>query len=153
MSLKFVPALVQIMAWHRTGDKPLSEPLIVSLLTHVCVTRPLWVKLKYREFSFAYNLLLNNQIVLKMYTKHSSIIVVLFANFQSNLAVELDILDERDFARCDFNVSFGRISYIATTTGALLINKYLGWTAVEVGCGLWQSNYTLFVKVAPGVGL
>ena len=48
ISLKFVskspinniPALVQIMAWRRPGDKPLSEAMMVSLLTHICVTRP-----------------------------------------------------------------------------------------------------------------
>ena len=48
ISLKFVPkvrinnipALVQIMAWRRPGDKPLSEPMMVSLLTHIRVTRP-----------------------------------------------------------------------------------------------------------------
>ena len=39
-----IPALVQIMAWRRPGDKPLSEPMLVSLLTHICVTRPQWVK-------------------------------------------------------------------------------------------------------------
>ena len=52
ISLKFVPevqinnipALVQIMAWRRPGDKQLSEPMMVSLLTHICVTRPQWVK-------------------------------------------------------------------------------------------------------------
>ena len=51
ISLKFVPkvrinnipALVQIMAWRRPGDKPLSEPMMVSSLTHICVTRPQWV--------------------------------------------------------------------------------------------------------------
>ena len=51
ISLKFVPkgpsnnipALVQIMAWRRSGDKPSSEPMMVSLLTHICVTRPQWV--------------------------------------------------------------------------------------------------------------
>ena len=51
ISLKFVPkdpidnipALVQIMAWRQSGDKPLSEPMMVSLLTHICVTRPQWV--------------------------------------------------------------------------------------------------------------
>ena len=32
------------MACRRSGDKPLSEPMIVSLLTHICVTRPQWVK-------------------------------------------------------------------------------------------------------------
>ena len=48
ISMKFVPkgpidnnpALVQIMAWCRSGDKPSSEPMMVSLLTHICVTRP-----------------------------------------------------------------------------------------------------------------
>ena len=52
ISLKFVPkglinnilTLVQIMAWRRPGDKPLSEPMMVNLLTHICVTRPQWVK-------------------------------------------------------------------------------------------------------------
>ena len=51
ISLKFVPkgpinytpALVQIMAWRRPGDKPLSETMMVRLLTRICVTRPQWV--------------------------------------------------------------------------------------------------------------
>ena len=42
LSMKFVPrvpiynipALVQIMAWRRLGDKPLSEPMMDSLPTH-----------------------------------------------------------------------------------------------------------------------
>ena len=32
------------MAWRRAGDKPLSESMMVSLLTHICVTGPQWVK-------------------------------------------------------------------------------------------------------------
>ena len=28
------------MAWRRPGDKPLPEPMMVSLLTQICVTRP-----------------------------------------------------------------------------------------------------------------
>ena len=51
ISLKFVPkgpinnilALVQIMARHRTGNKPLSEPVMGILLTHICITQPQWV--------------------------------------------------------------------------------------------------------------
>ena len=30
-----IPALGQIMAWHRPGDKPLSEPMMFSLLTYI----------------------------------------------------------------------------------------------------------------------
>ena len=58
ISLKFVPkvpinnipALIQIMALRRPGDKPLSEAMMVCLLTHICVTKlihdlcfPLWL--------------------------------------------------------------------------------------------------------------
>ena len=34
------PALVQIKAWRRSGDKPLSQPMMASLLTHICITWP-----------------------------------------------------------------------------------------------------------------
>ena len=53
ISLKFVPmgpififlALIQIMAWRRPGDKPLSEPIMISLLAHIWVIRPQWVNM------------------------------------------------------------------------------------------------------------
>ena len=53
ISLKFVPmgpinnipTLVQVMAWRWPGDKPLSELMMAYRLpTHICVTRPQWVK-------------------------------------------------------------------------------------------------------------
>ena len=55
--LKYVPecriddkqALVQIMAWCRSGDKPLSKPMMVILLTHICVTRPQCVNWKCKQ--------------------------------------------------------------------------------------------------------
>ena len=31
------------MAWSRISEKPLSDPMMVNLLTHICVTRPQWV--------------------------------------------------------------------------------------------------------------
>ena len=34
-----IPTLVQIMAWRRPGDKPLSEPMKFRLPTHICVAR------------------------------------------------------------------------------------------------------------------
>ena len=46
-----IPSLIQIMAWRRPGDKPLSEPMMVSLLTHICVTRPQWVKCITQSFT------------------------------------------------------------------------------------------------------
>ena len=51
ISQKFVPrgpinnitAFVQVMAWHRPGNKPISEPMMARLPTHICVTQPQWV--------------------------------------------------------------------------------------------------------------
>ena len=62
ISLKFVPrspidnmpALFQIMAWRRPGDKPLSEPMMARLPTHICVPRPQWVKSRIRYSYLAY---------------------------------------------------------------------------------------------------
>ena len=61
ISMKFVPkgpinnipALVQIVAWRRPGDKPLSEPMVVNLTTHICVTRPQWVNYDLRGTSIS----------------------------------------------------------------------------------------------------
>ena len=39
-----IPALIEIMAWCRPGNKPLSEPMMAILLTYICITRPWWVK-------------------------------------------------------------------------------------------------------------
>ena len=39
-----IPALVQIIALHLSGNKSLSEPIMVSLLTHIYVTLSQWIK-------------------------------------------------------------------------------------------------------------
>ena len=68
ISLKFVPrgpinnisALVKITAWRRPGDRPLSEPMMIVLMTYKSVTRPQWVKWVYRVSpcsTFSVNLL------------------------------------------------------------------------------------------------
>ena len=52
ISLKFIPKgpinnipalVVQIMAWCWPDVKPLSEPMMVRSLMHICITRPQWV--------------------------------------------------------------------------------------------------------------
>ena len=56
ISLKFIPkvqinnilTLVQIMAWCHPGNKPLPEPMMVSLPMHTCITQPRWIKLHFQ---------------------------------------------------------------------------------------------------------
>ena len=38
-----IPSLVEIIARHLPGDKPLFEPMMVSLLTHISLTWPQWI--------------------------------------------------------------------------------------------------------------
>ena len=75
ISLKFVPrgpinnipALVQIMAWCRPGDMPLSEQMMDSLPTHICVTRPQWGLNEDWEVTSAY------QSLSKIFEKRSTV--------------------------------------------------------------------------------
>ena len=61
-SLKFVPkvpindipALVQIMAWRRPGDKLLSEPVMFSLLTLICVIMWRWWSYDITEMHYCF---------------------------------------------------------------------------------------------------
>ena len=101
ISLKFVPkdpinnipALVQIMAWRHSGDKPLSEPMMASLPTHKCVTRPQWVNMVPTDLekclifqsalkmgNFPWRMLENDFMALKnMGTGKSNLLVCYFA--------------------------------------------------------------------------
>ena len=59
ISLKFVPKgvinnnpiLVQIMAWGWPGEKPLSGPMMVRLLMHICITQPQWASYQIRKIA------------------------------------------------------------------------------------------------------
>ena len=63
ISMKFVPrgqinkipASVPIMAWHQSGDKPLSETMIISLLTDICITWPQCVNITRKKIFFIIN--------------------------------------------------------------------------------------------------
>ena len=52
-------------------------------------------------------------IVLKFCTEHGIHTAVLWAKFLDDCIIDKDNMDEREFARLDLKMSFGRISYIA----------------------------------------
>ena len=60
-----------MMAWHRPGDKPLSEPVMVRLPTHICGNQPQWVTSHphpYDKATIIFNIWLPNYYVLHRYT-------------------------------------------------------------------------------------
>ena len=61
----YIPALVKIMAWCHPGYKPLSEPMMVSLLTHICVTGPQWVNFTLLVPEQSYDCLRTSEAALK----------------------------------------------------------------------------------------
>ena len=104
ISLKFVPkgsinnnpALLQIMAWRRLGDKPLSESMMVSSLTHICVTRPQWVKLNCQFIlPICYCLVVTFGIVHRARQHNCEI-------FPNDLTTEIDVMYKQDFRRLKF---------------------------------------------------
>ena len=85
ISLKYVPlspinnilALVQVMAWRQSGDKPLSEPMMVRIPMHIWVTRLQWVKnpmMHWRELSCLPH---GNKGILALVITHLANIVVI----------------------------------------------------------------------------
>ena len=69
-----IPVLVFIMSWRRPGDKPLSEPMMIILLTHICVTRGCdylsWVDLSIRCNSVVANDVQGKHMLFYLYLVH-----------------------------------------------------------------------------------
>ena len=87
ISLKFVPkgtinnipTLLQIMAWRRPGDKPLSEPMLVRIPTHICVTRPQWVKPAHSSLGFREDIFMTHLIIIIKWDVSAFPSVVMFS--------------------------------------------------------------------------
>ena len=81
ISLKFVPmspinnisTLVQVMAWRRPGDKPLYEPMMDRLPTHICVTQSQWVIIINYLRDFQQAMLFANHLVMRSIQMWSSL--------------------------------------------------------------------------------
>ena len=111
ISLKFVPkgpfnnspSLVQIMPWRRPGGKPLSEPMMVSLLTYICVTQ--WVNTHCRGF------LAHDELIHKASTKVRYNIDGLVQDCSISIANALEILQSCTkpsiWLHCSRNFSYG----------------------------------------------
>ena len=91
ISLKFVrkgpinniAALVQIMAWRRPVDKPLSEPMMVSLPTLICFTRPQWAN---------NNTLIHNLILFNLFQYSNISACLLIMSFDILKMIYLSVL-------------------------------------------------------------
>ena len=81
-----IPAVVQIMAWRRPGDRPLSELMMVSLLTHICVTRPQWVNSAVIENTHTCSLrgMRSKIILLKSHLTPGQFVIEVWLGFQQH---------------------------------------------------------------------
>ena len=105
------------------------------------------LKLKSREISFAHNPCFSWPITLKFCTEHGSITAMLCAKFQTDWTIETDVMDGQVFARFEFKMSLGRISYIAQypmkpfqycmrhlVVWTCIISKLQGWLIICHDC-------------------
>ena len=84
------PALVQIMAWRRPGDKPLSDLMMVSLMTHICITWPQWDKqpaVQIWGISSDY-LVADSNWIRTDYTRKISSLFITMPNFKINIPLQ-----------------------------------------------------------------
>ena len=140
ISLKFVPKgqinsipkLVQKMAWHRSGDKPLSEPMMVSSLTQICITRPQWVNIRilmspqfpYKTKNFSwYNLKTNDLIITKFCTYQDSTCddacLIRYDNYIGGLV-----------QGCSNSVAY-TLELLQSDVNLLVSYSHLGWTIIQ----------------------
>ena len=76
------------------------------------------LKVKSREISFVISTRFDNPIAVKCCSEHDNITAMLCLAFQNDFTTEARIIGERDFARWEFKMSFGRISYITQQPGS-----------------------------------
>ena len=153
--LKLVPkgpinntaALVQRMAWCVPCDRPLSEPMMVSLPTHICATRHQWVKAGVKLF-------LKRPVVMIFVTIIGIFMSILyFLNYNYRLWVTkkfwfckcvttwmfqpLDILLEYWIE----HVTFGRLNVMFTFPTRIFYRGVPGFATV-CPCGVWCRGLT-----------
>ena len=90
------------MAWRRP-DKPLSEPMIVSLLTNTLGINELNTNLQILD----HNICPNGLIFLQFYTEHGRTLCKISKSL-GNWAID----GQKSFSGCGFKMRFERISYI-----------------------------------------
>ena len=96
ISLKFVPkgqmnnilALVQIISWNWPGDKPLSEPMAVSLQTHIWVMRHQGVNTLNFQAVFS-EILIHSNIIGHQYRFMLIHFIWMLSNFQLSCVINI----------------------------------------------------------------
>ena len=101
-------------------DNTRSTHLPAGVLRSIGYLSETHLKLKSREISFVHNICLKNPIVLDFCTQHGSITVVLCVKFQNDWTNATNVMDERDFARFEFEMSFDWISHIASGSSGIV---------------------------------
>ena len=85
-----IPALVQIIVWSRPGEKPLPEPIMVKLLTYVCVTGPqrgigsrvsLWLNDRLLTLVLHWFVLVRNITLIQTVVKYCAFIILMIDSY------------------------------------------------------------------------
>ena len=90
-----IPSLVQIMAWRRSGDKPLSEPVMVRLMTNICATLPQWVNSVNAKLSYS---IFMRSTTLHLFTQLNLVVALLQHWGQDKMAAILQMMFSNVFS-------------------------------------------------------
>ena len=116
------------MAWRRLGDKPLSESMMVSLPTHICVTRPQWVKTHFWWFSFSPCMPLCNSSHLVVTVTYLNVSAINLLIFMSSLNSPTNIMTAL-FSMHD--ITMLQQLHLRCHNGPTLVCPYSVWNTVS----------------------
>ena len=110
--------------WTRHGESELTRTWELCNIRYPSQT----LKPKSREISFANILFISYPIVLKFCTEHGSDTAVLCAKFQNDWTTKTAVMDDRDFARFEFNSNFRRMDILYCTAPQAVYIGYVGYS-------------------------
>ena len=151
LSLKYVrkgpidnnPALVQIMAWRRSGDKPLSEPIMISLPTHICGTRPQWVKyaILTNRLVLLLNVLFSEDLQYDVWVNPTLQQLSWFRNYQKcRMQPNIDLMK---FVFCESHMAI--CCQNASTNSAWWRNEAEDWVLIKLSMKCFETSFKFLI--------
>ena len=128
------------MAWRRPDDKPLSETMMVSLPTHICVTRSQWVNPRLANYEYRQCISNQNTWNLAIFVLHVS--VCFFSDKESQVA-KIHVMTKSWIG--DKPISKSTVTQVSCVTVSLAPNGL-----IYLICRQWEKGcMTLSIRVPP----
>ena len=145
-SINNILSLVQIMAWRRSGDMPLSEPMMVSLLTAICIAPPQWVNhMTLWRSSTSAGIVINLSLILFHLVLYVKSLWRKMAHFPGKITINGVVMIQNDE-----NIYVSNSYWIQIGNNCVGVGGWVGGGVGSDGSGMVTSNHQM--HTAPCIG-